>query len=293
MAKLIPVSVIIMTKNEEKNIAKCIHSVRHFNEIFVVDSNSTDKTVEIAESLGAKVVNFTWDGKYPKKKQWSLENLPFSNDWVLYVDADEEVTPGLSDEIAAVMEKTPAHNGYFVGYDYVFMNKVLKHGHQVHKLVLFNRHEGRFLDYDDLGAANMWEVEGHYQPQINGKVELLRHKMLHFDHDAIFDYFARHNRYSDWEATVRLKGLLSNPQESQKASRALQKKVFNALPAKWAFAFLHSYFFKLGFLDGSAGFHFAFARAVYYWQVEIKMTELRRKSNQASVPFVQQTNAKA
>jgi glycosyltransferase involved in cell wall biosynthesis len=277
MKTKIPASVIIMTKNEEKNIAKCIRSVAEFDEIFVVDSGSTDRTVEIAESLGARVVQFVWNGKYPKKKQWCLENLPFTYDWVLYVDADEEATPELVKEIGATLRSgTSEYAGYFVGYDYVFMNKVLRYGHQVYKLVLFHRQKGRFLDYDDLNASNMWEVEGHYQPQIDGKLGVFKHNMIHFDHDSLFDYFSRHNRYSDWEAVVRNNGALSNPNESQIKIRTLQKKLFNALPAKWAFAFFHSYFVKMGFLDGAAGFHFAFARAVYYWQVEIKMHGLKK-----------------
>ncbi|NBD23593.1 glycosyltransferase family 2 protein [Paenibacillus glycinis] len=272
-----------MTKNEEKNIAKCIHSVQLFDEVFVVDSGSSDNTAAIAEQLNALVVPFEWNGMYPKKKQWCLENLPFRNDWVLYVDADEEVRPELAEEMMRVFQAGPQAMGYFVGYDYVFMNKVLRRGHQVYKLVLFNRHHGKFLDYDDLGASNMWEVEGHYQPEIAGKAQLLQSKMLHFDHDSIFDYFSRHNRYSDWEATVRIKGLLDNPKESQPYIRVLQKKLFNKLPLKWLTAFLHSYVFKLGFLDGKEGFHFAFARAVYYWQVEIKISELKRRSARSPV----------
>ena len=175
-----PVSVIIMTKNEEKNIAKCIKSVSNFNEIFVVDSNSTDLTVDISTRMGAKVVNFNWNGKYPKKKQWCLDYLSFSNDWVLYVDADEEVTPKLSEEIENLFQKRNSAEGYFVAYDYVFMNKILRYGHQVYKLVMFNRKNGKFLDYDDLNATNMWEVEGHYQPQVSGKASVLKNKMLHF-----------------------------------------------------------------------------------------------------------------
>ncbi|MGF7046299.1 glycosyltransferase involved in cell wall biosynthesis [Paenibacillus sp. DS2015] len=282
MSRKIPVSVVIMTKNEENNIRKCIHSVQDFSEIYVVDSNSTDQTLEIAHSLGAKVVNFTWDGKYPKKKQWALEQLPFQNDYVFYVDADEEVTPKLNAEIRNIFEAKDTAAGYFVGYDYVFMDKVLKHGHQVYKLVIFDRKRGKFLDYDDLDANNMWEVEGHYQPQIDGKVAIFKEKMVHNDHDSIFDYFARHNRYSDWEAHVRLNGALSNPQESQPLHRVIQKKLFNAMPFKWVIAFFHSFVLKFGFLDGSSGFHFAVARAMYYWQVEVKMRELKSKSSKTN-----------
>ncbi|CAM2978897.1 glycosyltransferase family 2 protein [Paenibacillus sediminis] len=276
MDNKIPVTVIIMTKNEEKNISKCLKSVSAFDEIFVVDSGSTDQTIQIAEELGAKVIHFNWNGQYPKKKQWCLDNLPFKHTYVLYVDADEEVSSNLVKEIRDLFGKGNLSDGYFVGFDYVFMNKVLKYGHRMYKLVLFNRHKGKFLDYDDLSASNMWEVEGHYQPQIDGHTGVLTNSMIHFDHDSLFDYFAKHNRYSDWEAVVRSNGAISNLNESQIYIRTLQKKLFNRLPMKWAVAFLHCYVLKLGFLDGAAGFHYAFARSVYYWQIGIKISELRK-----------------
>src|SRR5262249_34949974 len=152
-------SIVVMTKDEERNIAKCLCSVKDFDEVFVVDSGSKDRTCAIADEMGAEVVQFRWNGKYPKKKQWCLENLPFSHGWVLYVDADEEVSPELAEEIRTLIETGAERAGYFVGYDYVFLNHVLKHGHRVYKLVLFDRHKGQFVDYDDLDVANMWEVE--------------------------------------------------------------------------------------------------------------------------------------
>lgn len=276
MENPIPVSVIIMTKNEEKNIRKCLQSVSAFAEVFVVDSKSTDKTVEIAEQMGATVIPFDWNGQYPKKKQWCLENLPFQHDYVLYVDADEEPSAKLVQELKELFRRGELKEGYFVGYDHVFVKKVLKHGHRMYKLVLFHRSKGRFLDYDDLDASNMWEVEGHYQPHIDGGTSVLKNSMIHTDHDSLFDYFAKHNRYSDWEAVVRSNGAYHNLNESQIALRSLQKKLFHKMPFKWALAFLHSYLFKLGILDGAAGFHYAFARSVYYWQVGIKISERRK-----------------
>lgn len=266
-----------MTKNEEKNIVKCLRSVSSFDQIFVVDSSSTDRTRELATSLGAEVFDFKWNGKYPKKKQWCLENLPFRNDWVFYVDADEEVYPETAREIHDVLLKKTAHTGYFAAYDYVFSGKVLKHGHQVFKLVLFNRHKGRFIDYDDLAASNMWEVEGHYQPRIDGSTGILKNKLLHNDHDSLFHYFARHNRYSDWEAVVRSNDAIVKTEEAQQRLRKIMKVVFNALPFQGFIAFVHSFIFKFGFLDGRAGLDFALSRAFYYWQVSIKKRELAAK----------------
>ncbi|WZB63940.1 glycosyltransferase [Achromobacter xylosoxidans] len=117
----IPVSVVVMTKNEERNIAKCLKALAEFDEVFVIDSRSTDATCALAASLGAKVVDFQWNGKYPKKKQWCLEQLPFSHPVVLYVDADEEMTPALAREIRASLPRFEAGaGGAFVPFDYVF-----------------------------------------------------------------------------------------------------------------------------------------------------------------------------
>ena len=259
----IPVSVIVMTKNEERNIRECLESLSAFAEVFVSDSNSVDRTVEIARELGANVVSFTWNGKYPKKKQWCLDNLPFKHDWVLYVDADEQIQPALAEEIRVLMQTKPRHSGYFVKLDYVFLGHVLRFGHQVNKLVLLDRRKGKFLDYDDLDAANMWEVEGHYQPEISGSVGRLKGRILHDDHDALYSFFDRQNRYTDWEAHLRAKGKLSNPRESQLGLRSAMKRVFNALPMRGVVAFVHCYFLRLGFLDGPAGFHFALWRGFY------------------------------
>lgn len=275
---MIPVSVIIMTKNEEKNIGKCLDSVKDFNQVFVVDSGSEDQTCRIAAEKGAHVVQFKWNGKYPKKKQWSLENLPFNYDWVLYVDADEEVYPALAEEIYKIMAIGPRHDGYFAKFDYVFLNKVLRFGHHVYKLAFLNRHKGKFLDYEDLDAANMWEVEGHYQPHITGTTAVLKYRMLHNDHDTLYHYFARHNRYSDWEAVLRMKGKIINRGEAQPGIRMALKMLFQRMPLKGLVAFIHSYVIKLGFLDGTPGLHFALARAFYYWQIGIKSRELAHKA---------------
>ena len=266
-------SVIVMTKDEEANIAKCLRSVRGFDEVFVVDSGSRDRTCGIAAEMGATVVDFRWNGRYPKKKQWCLDELPFRHDWVLYVDADEEVTAPLTEEIGRVLTGPPRHAGYFVGYDYVFLGRVLHHGHRVYKLVLLNRHKARFPERDDLDVANMWEVEGHYQPLVEGTTGVLRRRMRHDDHATLYHYFERHNRYSDWEATLRGRGTLLREAEAQPTGRRALKAIFARMPVKGLVAFLHSFVLRGGFLDGRAGFHYAIARGFYYWQIGIKSRE--------------------
>jgi glycosyltransferase involved in cell wall biosynthesis len=270
---MIPVSVVVLTKNEESNIGKCLDSLIDVGEVFVVDSGSTDRTLEIAERRGAKIAYFTWNRRYPKKKQWSLENLPIAFDWVLFVDADEEVTVELRAELEALFRNEVRQSGFFVRLNYRFMGRVLRHGQAVYKLVLFDRHRGRFVDYDDLDVANMWEVEGHYQPQIDGAVSVLGGRLLHDDHASLFEYFARHNRYSDWEAILRAKRGLVSDDEALPPGRRLMKRGFAALPMKSLLFFVYAYVFRLGFLDGRAGFHYAIAKSFYYWQIGLKERE--------------------
>ena len=265
-----------MTKDEEGNIAKCLTCLRDFDEVFVVDSNSTDATAKIAAEQGAQVVPFSWNKRYPKKKQWSLDNLPFSHRWVLFVDADEEVTPESAAEIRAVTTGDSPHAAYSASFDYWFLGKRLRHGQRMSKLVMFQRDRGHFREQDDLGAENMWEVEGHYQPVIDGSIGTLRRPMIHRDHSSLYDYLARHNRYSDWEALVRRTGALEEDQARLPLAIRVLQRVFNLLPFKGGLAFLRSFVFERGFLDGRAGFHFAVAKGFYYWQIGLKGDELSR-----------------
>ena len=271
----IPVSVIVMTKDEEGNLPKCLASVRDFAEVFVVDSASRDRTREIAVDHGARVVPFAWDGLYPKKKQWCLENLPFGHPWVLYVDADEEVTPPLAEEIRGLMAgPPPPHTGYLARYDYYFMGRLLRHGPQTLKTILFPHAKARFADLDDKAAGRAGEVELHFQPTIAGSVGTLAHTMVHREVDSLFHYFERHNQYSDWEAVIRSNGVFASTQRILGPRQRLLGALFARLPFKPLVAFVHGYLVQRGFRDGRAGFHFAVARAFYYWQIELKMREL-------------------
>ena len=117
-------------------------------------------------------------------------------------------------------------------------------------------------------------MEGHYQPRIEGRVGTLRHRMVHNDHETLFHFFERHNRYSDWEALLRTRGTLLGHGESELGGRRLAKHLFAVAPFKGLIAFLHSYVLRAGFRDGAAGFHFALARAFYYWQIAVKSREI-------------------
>ncbi|KAF0096302.1 MAG: family 2 glycosyl transferase [Puniceicoccaceae bacterium 5H] len=270
----LPVSVIVLTKNESANIDKCLESVKEFDEVFVVDSHSTDDTVERTKQYpNAHVVPFQWNGDFPKKKQWALDNCPMTHDWVLMLDADEEVTAELRDEIGQVAADPNAKTAYFISYDNYFLGRRLVHGSHSMKLIFFRRGSARFIPQNELIVSTMWEVEGNYQPKIEGDVGQLKHHALHKDCKTLFHYYKRHNRYSDLEAVHRIH--LHRIEESYPPVRRFLKRMLRKTPGSGFLYFIHSYLFKLGFLDGRAGLAFALSRLVYFTQIECKVFELK------------------
>src|SRR5271156_4105893 len=142
-AKL-PVSVIIAARNEAHNLPRCLEALRDIGEVYVIDSQSSDATPEIGRSFGAKVVQFHYQGGWPKKRQWAMENLPVAYDWILLVDADESLTPELSEEIRAAIENSSI-DGYYVSLRMYFLGRLLRHGGAgFWKLSLFRRGKGRY-----------------------------------------------------------------------------------------------------------------------------------------------------
>jgi len=123
------VSVVIPTKNEARNIERCLRSVRWASEIYLIDSQSTDDTCRIATKFGAKVVQFDYQGGWPKKKNWALANVPFENDWVLLLDADEVLMEEGQEEIEAAVQSEASIDGYWINRRFVFLDKWLKHSY--------------------------------------------------------------------------------------------------------------------------------------------------------------------
>lgn len=280
----IPVSVIVMTKNEAPNLPRCLNGLVRFGQVLVVDSDSEDETAAIATDFGAVVVSFHWDGGYPKKKQWCLDRLLLAHDWVLFVDADEVVTADLAEEIKATLSsRHSSQAGYFIEGRYEFLGRPLRFGHRNRKLALLDRRRARFPECDDLQTATMWEVEGHYQPVVDGRVGCLRAHLLHADQKPIYALFERHNRYSDWEAALIVGGRRAALDQHEPHTRRIVKTVFRHTPLRYILVFLHCYFWKLGILDGPAGFHFALFRAFYYWQIAVKVRSSTAPQQSAAV----------
>ena len=170
MSSKIPVSVLIPAKNEEANLPACLTSLQPADEIFIVDSQSTDNSAEIAQSYGANVVQFKFNGRWPKKKNWSLDNLPFRNEWVLIVDCDERITPELWSEIAQAIQNQE-YAGYYLNRRVFFLGKWIRHGGKYPdwNLRLFKHKQGRYENLNTEDIPNTGDNEVH-----ESRGELLR-----------------------------------------------------------------------------------------------------------------------
>lgn len=293
LSSKIPVSVLIPAKNEELNLPACLESVAVADEIFVVDSQSEDRSIEIAEQQGAKVVQFHFNGSWPKKKNWSLENLPFRNEWVLIVDCDERITPELWAEIATVI-KNEAYNGYYLNRKVFFLGKWIRFGGKYPdwNLRLFKHKQGRYENLKTGDIPNTGDNEVHEHVILKGNVGYLKEDMLHIDFRDIYQWLARHNRYSNWEAKVYYNLLTgkdnSDTIDAKLFGNAVQrkrflKKIWVRLPFKPLLRFILFYFIRLGFLDGEAGYIYGRLLSQYEYQIGVKLYELRKFGGQLNI----------
>src|SRR5215469_9409689 len=141
---LLPVGVIVAARNEARNLPRCLDALRGFAEVFVIDSQSSDATVEVARNHGAQVVQFYYHGGWPKKRQWAMDTLPLTSDWILLLDADEVLTPALIAELRRAVER-PEVNGYYIRLRMHFLGRVLNHGDAgFWKMSLFRRGKGKY-----------------------------------------------------------------------------------------------------------------------------------------------------
>ena len=262
-----PVSVVVVTKNEERNIEHCLNALDRFDDVFVVDSQSDDETLKIVQQFDVTLVDFQWNGQYPKKRGWCLQTLDFKYDWVFFVDADEFVHPFLIDEILMLdLEKQEGLAGFFVPGQYVLKGQLLQHGVRNQKIALFHRDHMAFPVVDDLDLEGMGEIEGHYQPVLKEgfegcKIGQLHYPVLHYAFSDEEAWEARHERYARWEAGMNAKNAW--PQDP-KPVRQFLKVMFRTLPFRGLLAFWYSFIWKKGFLDGQAGRFLAQSRKRYY-----------------------------
>jgi glycosyltransferase involved in cell wall biosynthesis len=280
-AKL-PVTVIIPVRNEAHNLPRCLRALGDMGEVIVVDSQSTDATVEIARDFGAQVVQFHYPGGWPKKRQWAMDTLALAHDWILLLDADEVLTPELVAEIRRAIQR-PEMSGYYIALRIYFLGRVLRHGDaRFWKLSLFRRgtgkYECRLKDQD----ASMADMEVHEHVTIDGKTARLENPLIHHNVESLSRYIQKHDEYSNWEARVlsqkggelAIAPSLFGTQAQRR--RWLKQKLF-AVPGSPVLLFIYRYLFRLGFLDGVPGLIYCGFQAVQMFHTKSKMYELRSK----------------
>ena len=285
----VPVSVIIPVRNEAKNLPRCLQALKDVGEVFVIDSQSTDDTVEIARAHGAQVVQFHYQGGWPKKRQWALNSLTFACDWILLLDADEVLTPEVAEEIRSAILNPASQNleisGYFVLLRTQFLGRVLRHGDVgLWKLSLFRRGKGRYECRLKDQDASMADMEVHEHVVVEGATAKLRNPLIHHNVESLSRYIRKHDEYSNWESQVLLRGgdaelppALLGTQAQRR--RWLKRKLF-AVPGSPALLFLYRYIFRLGFLDGVPGLLYCGFQAVQMFHTKAKIYEL--KSNRSA-----------
>ena len=281
MSTRVPVSVIVPIKNEAANLPRCLASVKWADEILVVDSASTDGSIAIAQQHGAKVVQFEFNGTWPKKKNWALENLPFRNEWVFVLDADEILPPEAETEFAQAIADGGDIAGYWINRRFMFMGRWLRHAYYPNwNLRLFRHALGRYEKLTD-APTNSGDNEVHEHVLLNGGTAKLKVEIDHYAFPSIDIFVEKHNRYSNWEARVAVDTLLDS--SSKKISsrtvdrRRKLKTLSRHLPFRPLLRFLYVYVWQKGFLDGAEGYYFARLHGFYEFLSVAKTRELLKQ----------------
>jgi len=273
----IPVSVLIPCKDEELNIKYAIEgAIDWADDVVVLDSGSTDRTLEIARRYPVRLVEHPWEG-FAKQWNWALRNIDFKHEWLLMLAADEYAHENLPHAIERAIQQSQ-YAGFFIRMRYIFLGKWIKHvaGYPQWTLRLFKH---RLTHYE--------EREVHEHPIVDGKVGYLAADIWHHDRKPLWFFLDRHNRYSDLEAKERfnawygksgkrqLKGRLFGTKAER--IRFIKERIWRLLPPplRWATIFLWKYFVRLGFLDGVPGLYFCLHHAIQEFYIDTKLHELR------------------
>jgi glycosyltransferase involved in cell wall biosynthesis len=277
------VSILVPALNERDNILDCISSLRWSDDIVVVDSGSTDGSIQMAEAAGARVEQFRYVPGGPKKKNWALANLNFKHDWVLIVDADERIPNKLFEEILSTIQ-SPAnsHSGFYVNRRFMFMGQWIKHAGYFPSwnLRLFRLGAGRYELIPDYNALN-GDNEVHEHVILNGSAGYLRAPMDHFAFKNVRSFVEKHNRYSSWEAEQR-QGYLGGAQSLPEISwhlrlRRVLKRIARVAPFPDGARFFYHFILRGGWLDGRAGYVLCRLLADYEFLIWAKTVELKER----------------
>jgi glycosyltransferase involved in cell wall biosynthesis len=281
----VPLSVIVLTHNEEANLPECLESLKGLDcEVFVVDSGSTDRTVEIAKAAGTTVVEHPFDN-YAAQRNWAQQHLPVRGDWILHLDADERLTGELVIEIKQTLQQSPDDiHGFLLRKRTVFMGRWIRHGghYPSYHLRLFRRERGFCEDrlYDQ-----------HFL--VSGRVGRLKHDYLDVITSDLHTWTLRHARWAGLEAREMMAdhgaarrvqpALSGDPIERR---RWMRERLYTRAPL-FVRAFLYwfyRYIVRLGFLDGRQGLVFHFLQGCWYrFLIDATIYEARLRERQGPI----------
>ncbi len=279
----VPVSILIPIKNEAGNLPRCLNCVSWADEIVVVDSQSNDGSIEIAQRHGATVVQFNFTGVWPKKKNWALENVPFRNDWVFILDADEVLPAGAEQEFRNAIAQAGPVAGYWINRRFMFMGRWLQHAYYPNwNLRLFRHSLGRYEKLTD-SPTDSGDNEVHEHVIVNGPTGRLQCELDHYAFPSVEVFVEKHNRYSNWEARVAVDRLLKGTADQFASApvglRRKLKLLSHRLPFRPLLRFLYIYIWQKGFLDGREGYYFARLHATYEFLCVAKTYALKKRAN--------------
>lgn len=275
------ITAIILTYNEELNLPDCIASIRPFvRRIVIVDSFSTDSTVQIAKSMGIEVLQHKFDNQ-AKQFIWGLEQLQIDTEWIFRIDADERISSGAAQEIEAICKTNDSQvTGIVVRYTVEFMGKQLRHGgiYPFKKMLLYRKGHAAMED----------RAMDEHITLFDGYAVELKNDSFHHDYKSITAWIDKHNKYSNRE----VKDYLCNQSGKKEDGRALTGRakfkrwfkfnIYYKLPigSRAHLYYWYRYYFKLGFLDGREGKIFCFMQAYWYrFLVDAKIYEQQKKAS--------------
>lgn len=259
------VAVIVLTYNEEINIGQALDSVAGWaKELFILDSFSTDRTLDVARPYGCHIVQHTFEN-YARQRNFALDELPITAEWVLFLDADEWVPDALKHEISRVLAASPSVNGFYLNRRLIWMGRWVRRGYYPSWILrLFRRGKGRCEDR---------EVNEHLI--VEGPAAQLAEDFIHEDRKGVTEWISKHNKYATLEAQTLLAAArdgnyqeidakLTGTQAQRK--RWLRHRVWNRMPPllRPFFYFFYRYILKGGFLDGRPGLIFHFLQALWF-----------------------------
>lgn len=268
-------TVVLPVRNEEANLERALQAVgKGFaREIVVVDSHSTDATVDIAERCGARVIQFDWNGRFPKKRNWFLREHTPPTAWVLFLDADEWLTDEFKHEVRAALPDSP-HAGYWLDYAIYFEGKPLKGGYPLKKLALFRVGSGEYERIEEDHWSQL-DMEIHEHPVLSGSTGVIHAQIDHRDMRGLEHWRRKHEEYAAWEAH-RFLALSQN--SAMQSSWSIRQKLKYRLMGTRLLApiyFVGCLTILGGWKDGCRGWQWAKLKAGYFAEVSRRIREAR------------------